>query len=106
MVNCRGARYKYYVNLVVATLGIVNVILGMDFLKVYNADISLKVETVTFSAGTMINTLMEEEGPDRVSVHLGQDCALLAGHLNQCHTRAGGWKAQGNLPLRAYARTR
>ena len=49
----------------VANLGTVSAILGMDFLKAYDAEISLKKDTVSFSAGTMINTLREEDGPDR-----------------------------------------
>ena len=52
--------FEYHVNLVVADLGTVNVILGMDFLKAYDADISLRTDTMSFCAGTMINTLMEE----------------------------------------------
>ena len=70
--------YKYQVNLVVADLGTVSVILGMDFLKAYDAEICLKADTVSFSACTLINTLMEEEDPDHVPVRVGQDCAMLA----------------------------
>ena len=64
-----------------------NVILGMDFLKVYDAEISMRSDTVSFRAGALINTLTEEEGPDSVPVRVGQNCAMLAGHLNRCHTR-------------------
>ena len=56
------------------------VILGVDFLKAYDAEISLKKDTVS----TMINTLMEEKGCDRVPVRVGQDCAM---HLNWCYAR-------------------
>ena len=41
----------------------------------------------------MINTLMEEEGPNRVPVRLGQDCAMLAGHLSWFHA----WVEGGTL---------
>ena len=64
-----------------------NVILSMDFLKAYDADVSLRTDPVSFRAGALINTLMEEEGPDHVTVCVGQDCAMLAGHLNRCHAR-------------------
>ena len=47
----------------VADLGNVSAILGMDFLKAYDAEISLKRDTVSFRAGTVINALWEE-GPD------------------------------------------
>ena len=58
--------YEYHVNLVVADLGTVNIILGMDFMLAYDADISLRLNTVSFRAGAMINTL-KEEGPNRSS---------------------------------------
>ena len=74
--------YEYHVNLVVADLGTVNVILGMDFMLAYNADISVQLNTESFRAGAMINNLMEEEGLDRVPVRVGQDYAMRAGHLN------------------------
>ena len=75
--------YKYHVNLVVADLGTVSTMLGMDFLKAYDAEIGQKRDTVSIRAGTVINALIEE-GPDRNPVRLGQDCAMLAGHLNRC----------------------
>ena len=48
--------YEYHVNLVVADLGTVNVILGMDFMLAYDADISMRLNTVSFRAGALINT--------------------------------------------------
>jgi len=70
--------------MVVADLVTVNVILGMDFLTAYDADISRRTDTISFRAGAMIHTLMEEEGLDHISVRRGQDSAMLAGHLNRC----------------------
>ena len=55
--------YEYHVNLVVADLGTVNIILGMDFMLAYDSDISLGLSTVSFRAGAMNNT-RNEEGPD------------------------------------------
>ena len=76
--------YEYHVNLVVADLGTVNIILGMDFMLAYDADIRVRLNTVSFRAGTMINTLMEDKEPDRVPVCVGQDCIMKEGHLNRC----------------------
>ena len=42
--------YEYNVNLVVADLGAVNIILGMDFMLAYDASISLRLRTVSFRA--------------------------------------------------------
>ena len=39
--------YKYHTNLVVADLGAVDIILGMDFLKAYGAVIDLKADKVS-----------------------------------------------------------
>ena len=88
--------YEYHVNLVVADLGTVSAILGTDFLKAYDSEISLKCDTVSFSASTLINALLEE-GPDRVPVGLGQDCAMLAGHLNKCLARVKGGTLRGTF---------
>ena len=87
--------YQYFVNLVVADLGTVSAILGMDFLMAYDADISLRRDTVSFRAGTVINSVREECGLDRVPVRVGQDCAMLAGHLNRCSVRAEGGTLRG-----------
>ena len=80
--------HEYHVNLVVADLGTVNVILSMDFMMAYDVEISMWLDTVSFRASALINTLMEEEGPDHVPVRVGQDCAMLAGHLNRCVSTA------------------
>ena len=91
--------YEYHVNLVVANLGTVNVILGMDFLKAYDAEISMWSDTVSFRAGALINTLTEEEEPHRIPVRLGQDWAMLAGHLNRCHTCVDCGTLRGTYPF-------
>ena len=78
--------YKFHVNLVVADLGPVSAILGMDFLKAYGVKIDLSTDTVSLKAGTVINSLYED-GPDRIPVRLRQPCALLTGHLNRCHVQ-------------------
>ena len=44
--------YKYHVNLVVANLGAVDVILGMDFLLAYGAIIDLAADTVSLGLGS------------------------------------------------------
>ena len=46
--------YEYHANLVIADLGNVSAILGMDYFKAYDADINLKIDTVNFIAGTLI----------------------------------------------------
>ena len=74
--------YEYHVNLVIADLGTVNIILGIDFMLAYDTNISMQLNTVSFHAGTLINTLLEEEGPDHVPVRVGQNCAMQAGHFN------------------------
>ena len=53
--------------------------------------------------GARINTLIEEEGPDRVPVRVGHDCAVLAGHFYPCHVQVEGG-ALRNAPLRAHVR--
>ena len=59
--------YEYHANLVVANMGTVSAILGMDFLKAYGAVIDLKTDQVSLKSGTLINTL-RAEGLDRISV--------------------------------------
>ena len=51
--------YEYHVNLVVADLGTVDAILGMDFLKAYGVTINLKNDTVSLEAGALINQITE-----------------------------------------------
>ena len=67
----------------VTDLGALSAILGMDFLKAYDAVINLKRDKVSLKVGTVINTL-KEDGADRITVHLRQDYAMLKGHLNWC----------------------
>ena len=40
---------------------------------------------------------MLEEGSDRVPVRLGQDCAMLAGHLNRCLAQVEGGALRGTF---------
>ena len=49
--------YKYHINLVVADLGVVNVILEMDFSMAYGAIIDLKADQVSLQSGTIISIL-------------------------------------------------
>ena len=64
--------YEYHVNLVVADLGTVDAILGMDFLKAYGVTINLKNDTVSLEASALINQLTE--CADRILVGLRADC--------------------------------
>ena len=89
--------YEYHMNLVVADLGTVSAILDMDFLKAYDTGISLRRDTVSFRAGTVINALLEE-GPDHIPVRFGQDCAMLAGVL--CGSRVERAGEHSSLSLR------
>ena len=60
--------YQCYANFVVADLGAVNIILGMDFLKAYDAVINLKADQVSLWSGTVINAVQETKTcPDGTS---------------------------------------
>ena len=75
--------YKYYVNLEIADLGTtVRAILGMDFLKAYEAKINLETDQVRRKAGTVFNTLLEDSA-EPISVWLCEDCTLSTGHINR-----------------------
>jgi len=79
-----------------ADLGTGRALLSMDFLKAYDAEISLKHDTVSFRASTVINAVIEE-GPDHLPVCLGQDCATLTGHLNRCLVQVEGGALRGTF---------
>ena len=61
--------YKYHVNLVVADLGAVDAILGMDFLLAFGAVIDLLAAKISLRSWIVINTVQEdEECSDRAKV--------------------------------------
>ena len=78
--------FQYHCNLVVAELGVINAIIGMDFLKAYGAIIDLDRDQVTLSAGLQINTVvggvsLPQGGGE---VRLSRDTAIETGALVKC----------------------
>ena len=92
--------YKYHVNLVVADLGVVDAILGMDFLLAYGAVIDLRAAEVRLRSGIVINTVQEdEECSDRATVRLRRDWVVQTGHLNRCSVHVDGFEGKVVLSL-------
>ena len=60
--------YKYHVNLIVADLGAMNAILGMDFLMAYVVVINLQTDQVSLRSWTLVNTL-QGDCSDHIKVH-------------------------------------
>ena len=88
--------YKYHVNLEVADLGVVDAILGMDFLLAYGAVIDLPAAKVRLRSGIVINTVQEDEVcSDRARVRLRRDWAVQTGHLNRCPVHVDGFEGEG-----------
>ena len=76
--------YQFYAYFVVADQGDVNIILGMDFLKAYDAVINLKADPVSFRPETVINAVQATKTcPDGTRVRLRQVCVAEAGHHAQ-----------------------
>jgi len=67
--------YECHVNLVVADLGTVDAILGMDFLTEYGVTFNLKNDTVSLEAGALVHQITE--CVDSIPLWLLADCALL-----------------------------
>jgi len=87
--------YEYHVNLVVADLGSVDAILGMDFLKTNGVKINLKNDTISLEASTVINQVIESV--DRIPVGLCINCALLTEHLTRCPVQVEGAALTGTF---------
>ena len=77
--------YLYHVNLVIAELGTVDTILGMDFLTAYGVTINLKNDTVSLGARALIQQITE--CVDCIPVARRQCSVLISGCMNSwsCH---------------------
>ena len=78
----------YHANLVVAHLGAVNAILGMDFLKAYGAVINLETNQVSMKPSVQINSIGRESlclEPRKVV--LSKDSSMKGRSLNRLHVQ-------------------
>ena len=72
--------YQYHAHFVVAVLGAVNIILGMNFLNNYGAIIDLKTDQVSPGSETFINAVQDTIiCPDSTRVRLKLGCIVKTG---------------------------